>query len=140
MLEQLLTPEVLWILAGASLVMFVASLIAVPWFVARIPSDYFAGEERPPAVAFRNQPVLRLLFRLLANVLGLILIAAGIVMLVLPGQGILTIIAGLLAMSFPGKYRFEQWLVGLGPVHRSINALRRYRNQPPLQLPGEPPP
>ena len=37
-------------------------------------------------------------------------------MLVLPGQGILTILMGLFLMNFPGKYRLERKVVTLPQV------------------------
>lgn len=44
----------------------------------------------------------------LRNVLGAILLVAGIAMLVLPGQGVPTILISLGLMNFPGKYRLER--------------------------------
>jgi hypothetical protein len=34
-----------------SAVMFVATLVIVPWLVARAPEDYFVREQRPPRSA-----------------------------------------------------------------------------------------
>ena len=39
------------------------------------------------------------------NVVGAIVVLAGLIMLITPGQGILTIIAGLAIMDFPGRKR-----------------------------------
>ncbi len=58
------------------------------------------------------------------NLLGLVVLVIGIAMLVLPGQGVLTIVTGLLLMDFPGKYRFERWLVHQRPVLLGVNWLR----------------
>ena len=44
-------------------------------------------------------------------------------MLVAPGQGLLTMVVGLLLVDFPGKYRLERWLVTRQQVWRSINWL-----------------
>ena len=68
------------------------------------------------------------------NLFGLLLIAAGIVMLVLPGQGLLTILAGLMVMNFPGKYRLELWLVGHKSIARSINWIRCRANKPLMRF------
>jgi len=57
---------------------------------------------------------------------------AGIVMLVLPGQGILTIVIGLMLSNFPGKYRLERWLVMRPRVLRTINWLRQRSKRNPL--------
>jgi hypothetical protein len=66
------------------------------------------------------------------NLLGYLLIAAGIAMLVLPGQGVLTILLGFILVDLPGKYRFERWLVTRPLVLRSINRLRRRAGRDPL--------
>jgi hypothetical protein len=68
------------------------------------------------------------------NLLGYILIAAGILMLVLPGQGMLTIVAGIMLLNFPGKYKLERWIVSRHQVLQSINWVRRRAGQAPLVL------
>ena len=62
------------------------------------------------------------------------LFAAGIAMLVLPGQGILTMLLGFILVDLPGKYRFERWLVTRPLALRSINLLRRRAGHDPLVL------
>ena len=59
---------------------------------------------------------------------------AGIAMLVLPGQGLLTLLVGFLLIDFPGKYRFEKWLVARRWVLQPINWLRLRRHQMPLRV------
>ncbi len=68
------------------------------------------------------------------NALGYIFVVAGFIMLVLPGQGIFTILIGIMLLNFPGKYRLEQWIVARRPVLRSINWLRRRAGRAPLVL------
>jgi hypothetical protein len=63
-------------------------------------------------------------------------VVAGLVMLVVPGQGLLTLAVGLMLMDFPGKFRLERWLATRGPVWRSLNWLRKRARRPPLERPG----
>jgi hypothetical protein len=56
----------------------------------------------------------------------------------LPGQGVLTILAGLSLLSFPGKRRLQLRLLRIPAIHRAIDALRRRAGRPPLHL-DEPP-
>ncbi len=120
-------------LAAASAITFVATLVAVPWLVVRIPADYFAnGNRRKPWDDFH--PLVSLLLNLGKNLLGLVFIVAGILMLVLPGQGLLTLLVGVLLLDFPGKRRLERWLVTRSPVLRSINWLRRCAGRVPLVI------
>ena len=117
------------ILTGAGLT-FLLTLVAVPWFVVRLPSDYFAGEERP-RLGRIDHPLLRVLLLIGKNLLGTLFILMGLAMLVLPGQGLLTMVVGFLLLDFPGKYCAERWLVRRAPVLRSVNWLRgKFRRDP----------
>jgi hypothetical protein len=55
-------------------------------------------------------------------------------MLVLPGQGLITLFVGFFLIDFPGKYRFEKWLIRRKAVHRPINWLRRKSGREALEL------
>jgi len=127
----------LWWIAGGSVVMFIASPIVVPLLVARIPFDYFAHRKRHRKQGAGQHSVVRVALLIGKNVLGYAFIVAGIIMLVLPGQGMLTILIGITLVNFPGRYRLERWFVSRRPVLRSINWLRRRAGQPPLSLEGD---
>ena len=62
--------------------------------------------------------------------LGLGLIGAA--MLVLPGQGILTILAGVMLLDFPGRHRLVCWIVTRHAVLNSLNWVRRRAGRPEL--------
>jgi uncharacterized membrane protein YbaN (DUF454 family) len=79
-----------------------------------------------------NNPVVRGVFIVVKNVVGYVFIVLGIAMLFLPGQGLLTFLLGIILIDFPGKYRFERWLILRKHVLRSINWLRRRSNCEPL--------
>jgi len=69
------------------------------------------------------------------NLLGAVLIAAGVAMIFLPGQGLATILIGVMLMDFPGKRRLEVWLISRRPVHKATTWIRARRGRPPLRLP-----
>lgn len=121
-----------WWLAAASVVTFVGSLIVVPMLVARIPADYFAQPNRPRTRFTGKPPVVRSLLRIGKNVLGVLLMLGGVAMLVLPGQGLLTLLIGFMLVDLPGKYRFEKWLVSRPRIASGINWLRRRAGREPL--------
>ncbi len=130
----LLSPAVLVGLTIFSVVTFVASLIGVPYFLSRLPADYFSAREREAlGLPEGPRPRAHTVLRILRNLLGFILILLGIVMLVLPGQALLTILIGVLLMDFPGKRRFERWLVARPQVLKTLNALRRRAGKPPIE-------
>ncbi|MHC4080212.1 MAG: hypothetical protein ACYS15_14540 [Planctomycetota bacterium] len=125
---------ILWTLGAASIVVFLASLLVMPALVVRIRPDYFTHDKRPPSRWVSHHPLLRYALRIGKNVLGCVFMLAGIAMLVLPGQGLLTLLVGFLMVDFPGKYRFEKWLVGRRYVLRPINWLRHRAGRSPLQV------
>ena len=127
-------PVLLATLAAVSVVTFVASLLGVPFVLARLPADYFLkGKKKALGVAPSNRPV-RMLLAFGKNALGALLVTLGVLMLVLPGQGVLTLLVGLLLLDFPGKQRLERRLIGTPRVLRVVNALRKRWNRPPLEL------
>lgn len=125
-------PGLLWTLGATSFVMFIGSLIVIPAIIVRIRPDYFAHEERPPARFAHLTPTVRLLLHVLKNLLGVVLMLAGLAMLVLPGQGLLTFFIGFFLLDFPGKYRFERRLIALRAIHRPLNWLRHRAGREPL--------
>jgi hypothetical protein len=126
-------------LAVLSAVTFVGTLIAIPILVARIPADYFVDPKRHRHPWTRYHPVIRGVLLAVKNLIGGAFVLLGLALLVLPGQGILTIVIGLTLVNFPGKYRLERWLVARAPVLRAINALRARLGAIPLQKHGSDP-
>lgn len=122
-------------LAGLSVLMFVGSLIALPFLLARLPADYFVSPRRDSAWMRSLHPVAYLSLRLLKNLVGWVLVLAGILMLVLPGQGVITIIMGLVLSDFPGKYKLERRFAGNHRVLSGINWIRRRSGHRPLVSP-----
>lgn len=123
----------LYVLGAASVAVFVASLVLIPMAVVRIPPDYFGHSIRPVGRRSDRSRLFRAAHRCGKNALGLVFIVAGVAMLALPGQGLLTILLGVLLLDFPGKYRFEKWLVSRPGLLQAINWLRRRAGRPPLQ-------
>ncbi len=113
-----------------SAVLFVFSLLLLPWLLTRIPVDYFQrSDEQQERGLFRPITLLR-------NLLGGVILLAGVLMLVLPGQGLLTILLGLAVMDFPGKYRLERWVVMRKGVLETTNWIRQRAGYPPIKKAG----
>ena len=129
--------DLLWWLAIFSVLSILVSVAAVPFVVVRLSEHYFVRRKRTDRAKVGRHPILRLTLRALKNLLGGVFIIAGVAMLLLPGQGVLTILAGLFLLDFPGKYAAERWLVRRPAVFKSINWLRTKLQVPPLV---EPPP
>ncbi len=119
-----------------SLALFVVSLVVFPLVVANLPADYFVRDKRDPAHQKRQHPAVWVLLTVFKNVFGFALIGAGIAMLVLPGQGILTILMGVALANFPGKFTLERRLVRQPKVARGLNRIRAMAGKPGLEIPA----
>ena len=125
-----------WILFF-SLASFVIGLLSTSFLVSRIPEDYFTHHKRHSMAGASHHIVIRWLLRWLKNLLGAVLVVVGIVMLVTPGQGLLSILLGLMIMNYPGKYKLECRIIRQPVIFRTLNALREKHGQPPLQVPPD---
>src|SRR5688572_23108062 len=120
-------------LAVISVIAFVATLIAIPFILVRLPVDYF--DVRVPRTWMKGHPpVLRIIGRAIKNIVGVVFVLAGLSMLVLPGQGVLTLLIGISMLDFPGKQRLEARIVGHPRVLSAVNSLREKFGRPPFSI------
>lgn len=120
---------------GLCLVSFVATLALAAAFLVRLPADYFTGIRRPHFE--HSHLALRVVLIGLKNLLGIVIIAAGLAMSIpgVPGQGLLTIFIGLTFVDFPGKFRLERALILRPRVLGAIDRLRARFGKLPLERP-----
>ncbi|MCC6295347.1 MAG: hypothetical protein IT469_01430 [Pseudomonadales bacterium] len=121
-------------LTFASVATFLVSVVTLPWLVARIPADYFAHRKRHATPLKQRHPVIRLALLIGKNLLGAILLAGGLMMLFVPGQGLLTMAMGLLLLDYPGKFALERRLAGQHAVLAGLNWLRAKAGAEPLVI------
>jgi hypothetical protein len=114
-----------------SVFLFLVSLIIFPLIIIYLPHDFFVRSE--PAFASLNP--FRMLLRVLKNAFGCFLILAGILMLFLPGQGLLCLFLGVSLVHFPGKRRLEARLLSYKSVRNSVAWIRRKANRKRITLP-----
>ena len=122
---------ILWF-GSISLFVFLFSLLSIKWLVSLIPEDYFINK-KDSKIKTSNIFIwyIVLIFK---NLIGYSLILGGIMMLVLPGQGLFTIIIGLTMSNYPGKYSIEKKFIAIPRILKSINWLRRKSNKPPIRI------
>lgn len=123
-------PEITSLTVAISALMIIGAVLLSPYLAALIPEDYFVNPERRtlhPTTSLRG-----LLRTLIKNLFGLILFVLGLVMLVTPGQGLLTIFVALMTLDYPGKYSLERWLFSKPSVRNGINWLRGKAGAKPL--------
>ena len=128
--------DLLFLLGSLSIFILIISVFMMVLIISFLPEDYFKSENRNLISSVRNSryPLLKLLALITKNFFGILLLLSGILMLVLPGQGILTIITGLVFMDYPGKYKFERKLLRQKGVINSINWIRSRLSKPSLKV------
>lgn len=119
-----------WV-SALSLVALGATAVIGPLILVRMPADYFC-RHRDAARASRRRPRFHFAFLVIRNISGGLLILLGLALLLLPGQGVLTVIAGLTMLEFPAKRRLMRRIAFRPKVRRSIDWLRRRAGRPPL--------
>nr|ALS88819.1 sodium:dicarboxylate symporter family [uncultured bacterium]ALS88839.1 sodium:dicarboxylate symporter family [uncultured bacterium] len=120
---------------GMFVVSFTVSLALVSFVLVKLPSNYFHSSHARQFWVGRHRAV-RWSGLVLKNFAGLVLIVLGVIMSLpgVPGQGILTILLGLIMLDIPGKRPLETRLVKQPKVLQSINRLRERFDKPPLIL------
>jgi hypothetical protein len=117
------------------LVTFTINLVIVSIVLVKIPANYFQKDHSRAFFSDRS-PTVRLLGVIGKNLLGVVLVALGIVLSLpgVPGQGLLTILLGIMLLDFPGRRKVELKLVSRPTVFNAINKLRHRFGKPKLVL------
>ncbi len=118
------------LIGSISFALVILSVLLLPWLISLIPTDYF---KQANTVEHDKNRLWRPI-NIARNLLGFLIVLAGIAMLVLPGQGALTILVGIGVMNFPGKYKLERWMITRPGVLQALNWIRQKVKRPPLEV------
>lgn len=121
------------IFSGLSAFFFLLSILALPWMVCRIPEDFFLVSYHPPEK--RRSMGVRWVIWGMKNLLGALVFLVGTALLFLPGQGLLTMLFGVILMDFPGKKKLVLKLVSMEKTQIALNWFRQKRQVKPLRFP-----
>jgi len=113
-----------------SFVVFVISLLLTPFLLGKIPQDYFVHTNQQKVEIKHLGHLIIVIGR---TIVGFVLLIAGIIMLVTPGQGIISILLGLFLMEFPGKRKLELKLINHEPTFKALNWIRGKANKDPFE-------
>jgi hypothetical protein len=121
------------------IVLFLVSLAlsfgAIVLVMVKIPANYFSShyvqDFMPGSSWFVRWGAV-----VAKNVAGALLILLGIVLSLpgVPGQGLLTILLGLIMLDIPGKRPIEAKIIKRPAVLAAVNKLRSRYNKPPLVM------
>lgn len=112
---------VVW-LATTAVTMIIAGVILVT-----LPADYLVdGDPRPRHWTYR----------MVRSIVGVLLVIVGVLLSVpgIPGQGVLTILAGLILIEFPGRHRIVRAIIGRPAVLTAVNRVRARFGRAPLTI------
>ena len=114
---------------------FLINLGIVSVILVKLPADHFS-KSRKTSFWSGPRPALNAAKVIGKNILGILLVALGVVLSLpgVPGQGLLTILLGIMLLDFPGRDRLEQKLLSRPSIVNSINGLRGRFGKPPLVL------
>ena len=122
-------------LAITSLATFFLSLLIIPLIISNLSVHCFLQiTSASPKKTLSARKVILLLLR---NIFGILLLFAGIVMLFLPGQGLLTMLIGILLLSFPGKHKILYYLIHRPSIQRSLDWIRKKSGTQPFIWPDK---
>jgi hypothetical protein len=132
---ETLTWQTIGLGVGLFLFSLILSFAAIGIVMVKIPENYFSSHyERDflPGSPF----LVRWGAVILKNILGVILIIIGIILSLpgVPGQGLLTVLLGLIMLDIPGKRPIEARIIKRPTILSAINNLRSRYKKPPLIL------
>ncbi|HIC40632.1 MAG TPA: hypothetical protein EYO74_04430 [Piscirickettsiaceae bacterium] len=118
------------VLAGIiSAIVFIVSILITPFLLGMIHQNYFTN---PNQHKLEIEHLGHVIIVIIRTVIGFVLFIAGIIMLVTPGQGVISILLGLFLMEFPGKRKLELMFINHDPTFKTLNWLRAKVNKPPF--------
>ena len=126
------TGRTLLLLVVAYVAALVVTVVILITMLATLPANYFRDDfDVAPLRSAGAQSVVK---RLVKNGIGLVLIVLGALLSLpgIPGQGVLTMLIGLMLVDFPGKRPLERKLVARPGVLETMNRVRVWLGRPPL--------
>jgi hypothetical protein len=132
-----------WAYVGWGVSLFVISAVisvaVICILLVSLPHTFFLDSHKRD-LWIDQHPIVRWTGRILKNLLGLLLILLGVILSVpgIPGQGILTILLGIVLLDFPGKRRLERSILARPGIQRNVERLRFRFGRPPFVLDEQP--
>ena len=130
--ESLTWGDIAWTIVF-SVATIIVSYVLIVIGMIKIPADYFSSTY----VREINRDThfsLRWATFIVKNIIGFLLIIAGVIMIFTPGPGVPTILLGLIMMDIPGKRPLEARIIKRPEILETVNNLRARYNKPPLVM------
>ncbi|HMO81438.1 MAG TPA: hypothetical protein PKD24_11680 [Pyrinomonadaceae bacterium] len=118
---------------GLFLLSLAFSFFVIGIVLVKLPANYFSPHYSQDFMP--DKPwIVRWSAVILKNLLGVFLILLGIVLSLpgVPGQGLLTILLGLIMLDIPGKRPLEARIIQRPAILSAVNKFRARFDKPPL--------
>jgi len=123
--------------AAFSVLFFLIGIILVPYVILKIPHDYFSYSSKKEYFSRKRDIAVYYMKMTLRNAAALLLFFLGIILLVVPGQGLLTILLAFLLADIPGKYKIEKYLIKKERIYNLLNRFRQKYGKKSFILPED---
>ena len=120
---------------GLFLVSLTVTFGAIVLVLVKVPNNYFSSHYERDFLP--NSPwAVRWGALVLKNILGVFLVLLGLALSLpgVPGQGLLTVLLGLILIDIPGKRPIEARIIKRPAILGAANRLRARYNKEPLML------
>lgn len=120
---------------GLFLVSLTISFVSIAVVMVKIPANYFSSHYQQDFLP-NSSWMVRWGAVILKNILGVMLIILGLILSLpgVPGQGLLTILLGLIMIDIPGKRPIEARIIKRPAILAAANKLRARFKKEPLML------
>jgi hypothetical protein len=124
---------------GVWLALFAVSVLAIGLLLVMLPATFFLDSHRRDLWVDRHRAI-RWTGLVLKNLAGIFLIILGAILSLpgIPGQGLLTILMGVVLIDFPGKRRLERGILARPRVRAAVDRLRIRLGRRPFELEEQP--
>jgi hypothetical protein len=108
----------------------IAYFVVITYFITQLDKQYFVRRKTSEEGLINHLHLTSMnrsvacAVKIAKIILGIGLLVCGILMLVLPGQGLITILIGLSLIPFPGKDKMEQRILSRHSVRSTLNWIR----------------
>ena len=108
----------------------IAYFVVITYFITQMDKQYFVRRKTSEEGLINHLHLTSMnrsvacAVKIAKIILGIGLLVCGILMLVLPGQGLITILIGLSLIPFPGKDKMEQRILSRHSVRSTLNWIR----------------
>lgn len=120
-----------------SVLFFLVGITLIPYLILKIPYDYFNYSSKKAYFSNKREIAVYYLKMILRNIAAFLLFLIGVILLFIPGQGLLTIFLSLLLADIPGKYKIEKYMIKKEKIYNMLNGFRQKHGVKPFVLPED---